>query len=97
MVRRGGFFIKSSPLGQLFFSPPAYCTTPGCFTTDGTMVVQSIRGPYSFKRKLRTVAAGEAVVIPYARVFSQAPEASTPFCPATFADRTGIGIDDSKP
>ena len=93
----GYFLYVVTTAGTSAASPPAYCTTPDCETTDGTMVVTAIRGPYSFKRKLRTVAAGEAVVIPYARVFSQAPEVSTPFCPATFADRTGIGIDDSKP
>jgi hypothetical protein len=90
----GDFLYKVTTAGTSAASPPAYCTTPDCQTTDGTMVVRAVRGPYSFKRKLRTVAAGEAVVIPYARVFSQAPEAVTPACPSTYADRTGIGIGD---
>ena len=55
--------------------------------TSGT--IQAIRGPYTFRRKLRTVPGGELAIIPYASVHASAPEANR--CPANYASRTGIG------
>jgi hypothetical protein len=71
---------------------PGYCATLGCTMTDGTMTVQAIRGPYRFYRKLRTVAGGEAVIVPYAVAYSSAPEVRA--CPSTTGSRLGIGIND---
>ena len=88
----GDYLNKVTVAGTSAGSPPAYTTTLGGTTVDGTMTVQAIRGPYTFKRKLRTVAGGEATVIPYARFHSSAPESL--FCPSTYAGRTGIGIGD---
>jgi len=72
-----------------------YTTTLGGTTTDGTMTVRAIRGPYSFYRKLRTEA--ELVYIPYAKVHTSASEYN--YCTATsmgsaLGSRTGIGIND---
>ncbi|MEK7703657.1 MAG: hypothetical protein AAB426_01765 [Myxococcota bacterium] len=77
-------------------SAPAYCTTLGCTTQDGTVTVQAIRGPYCFYRKLRTNP--EQVCIPYAVPHESAPEYG--FCRAEnmggvpLGSRTGIGIND---
>ena len=86
------FLYKVTTAGTSAGSYPGYTTTLGGSTTDGTMVVKAIRGPYSFKRKLRTVSGGETFVIPYAKAHTSVPEKS--FCPSTYADRTGIGIGD---
>ncbi|MEK7382711.1 MAG: hypothetical protein AAB262_05430 [Elusimicrobiota bacterium] len=75
----GCFLYRVTVAGTSAGSPPSYATTLGGTTTDGTMVVQAIRGPYAFKRKLRTVAGGETGVIPYAQAHSSAPENN--FCP----------------
>lgn len=69
---------------------PNYCTELGCAVTDGDITVRAIRGPYVFKRKLKTTANGESVVIPYARIHSSAQEALA--CPATAGTRPGIGV-----
>jgi hypothetical protein len=71
-------------------SATPYCTSLGCTTTDGTIAVQAIRGPYAFYRKLHT--GPEQFVIPYARAHSSAPEAAA--CPSNYASRTGIGVAD---
>ena len=86
----GDFLYKVTTAGISAGSTPTYTTTLGGTTTDGTMVVTAIRGPYSFYRKLRTSA--ELTYIPYARAHSSAPESL--FCPSTYAGRTGIGIGD---
>lgn len=59
--------------------------------------ITAIRGPYAFYRKLQTKP--ELVVIPYAvpyaapnDMLARAPEAYA--CPADYATRTGIGIND---
>ena len=74
---------------------PTYCTTLGCVQKDGSAVLKAIRGPYIFKRKLRTVSAGEPYVIPYARVLPSLLEAT--YCPSSGSDATGsregIGIN----
>jgi len=69
-----------------------YCTTLGCESTDGNVRVKAVRGPYTFKRKLRTVPGGELITIPYATVDNSAPEARG--CPSNFSSRKGIGIND---
>jgi hypothetical protein len=61
-----------------------------------------IRGPYIFKRKLRTIAGGETVVIPYARPLYGAALPEFLSCPSgsesgAVGGRTGIGINDVKP
>jgi len=88
----GCFLYRVTGAGTSANSPPSYTTTLGGTSTDGTMTVQAIRGPYSFKRKLRTVAGGESYVIPYAKVDSSAPEQN--YCPNTVGSRKSIGIND---
>jgi len=89
----GDFLYKVTTAGTSAGSPPSYTTTLGATTTDGTMVVQAIRGPLSFYRKLRT--SPELVYIPYAKVNTAAPEYG--YCPSTFASRSGIGVDNTQP
>ncbi|MBI3899622.1 MAG: hypothetical protein HY308_15195 [Gammaproteobacteria bacterium] len=84
------YLYKVVTAGTSAGSTPAYCTSLGCTMTDGSVRLQAIRGPYEFKRRLRT--GPESFVIPYARVHSDATEAFA--CPATYATRTGIGIAD---
>ena len=85
----GDFLYMVTTAGTSAGSPPSYTTTLGGTTTDGTMVVKAIRGPYSFWRKLRTTA--EQVYIPYAKAHNSAPEYN--YCPNTTGNRTGIGIN----
>lgn len=92
------FFYKVTVAGTSAGSPPNYTTTLGATNTDGTMTVQAIRGPYSFKRKLKTVSGGETVVIPYARPHTSAPEYAA--CPGVGnssrpGTRADIGISDN--
>ena len=86
----GDFLYRVTTAGTSAGSPPAYCTTLGCSTTDGTMVVQAIRGPYSFYSNLRTTPV--LVYIPYAKVHNSAPEYA--YCPNTTGSNTGRGIND---
>jgi hypothetical protein len=95
------FLYKVLQAGTSSSSAPSYCTTLGCTINDGGMTVQAIRGPYTFRRKLRTVPGGEAVAIPYVRPYvdpnnlqSSAPEANA--CPSNYAGRPGVGVDDSN-
>jgi len=92
---RDCFLYMVTAAGVSAASEPSYCTTLGCTTLDGTMTVQAIRGPYTFYRKLRTVAGGEAMTIPYAMPDSSAPEVLA--CPSTTGSRSGIGVDDNAP
>jgi len=89
------FLYKVTKAGTTFSSSTPYCTTFGCSQTDGTAVLQAIRGPYIFKRKLRTVLGGESYAIPYARAHSSAQE---PTCPLDVALQSGydIGINNSR-
>jgi hypothetical protein len=96
------FLYKATVAGTSAASPPTPCVTTGCTYADGTVPWKMIRGPYIFKRKLRTVAAGETVAIPYARPLygSALPEFLS--CPSgsesgAVGGRTGIGINDVKP
>ncbi len=85
------FFYRAVQGGTTGSVAPTPCTTLGCTYTDGTVTWKAVRGPYSFWRRLAT--GPEQVVIPYAR-----PDASTPEafgCPADFASRQGVGINDS--
>jgi hypothetical protein len=82
------FMYKVVTAGTSAGSAPAYCTTLGCTTTDGGMIVKAIRGPYAFFRKLLT--GPEQYFIPYAAVDSSAPEAG--WCPS-IGGTTGIGIN----
>lgn len=86
------FMYKVLAAGTTEGGSPQYCTSLGCTTTDGSLSVQAIRGPYSFYRKLRT--GPEQAVIPYARVHSTAPEARA--CPGDYASRRGIGVNDDS-
>ena len=86
----GDFLYIVTTAGTSAGSPPSYTTTLGGTTTDGTMVVKAIRGPYSFWRKLRTTA--DQVFIPYAKVHNSAPEYN--YCPNTTGNRASIGISD---
>ena len=85
------FLYKVTVAGTSAGSAPSYCTTLGCTQTDGTLQVQAVRGPYVFKRKLRTVAGGETAVIPYARAHSSTPENG--YCPSTTSNRPGVGVN----
>lgn len=87
----GDFLYMVTTAGTSAGSPPAYTTTLGGTTTDGTMVVKAIRGPYSFYRKLRT--GSELVYIPYAKVHNSAPEYN--YCPSTTGNRSNIGISNT--
>lgn len=84
------FLYKITVAGTSAASAPAYCTTLGCKTTDGTITVEAIRGPYTFYRKLRTKP--ERYAIPYAKVYVSAPETNS--CPGNYASRRSIGIND---
>jgi hypothetical protein len=86
----GDFLYKVTVSGTSAGSAPAYCVTLGCTTTDGSMTVQAVRGPYTFMRKLRIGA--EQYTIPYAMVHASAPEING--CPIDYASRKGIGIND---
>jgi hypothetical protein len=95
------FLYKVIQPGTSSSSAPSYCTTLGCTVTDGGMTVQAIRGPYTYRRKLRTVPGGETVAIPYVRPYvdpnnlqSSTPEAYA--CPSNYAGRLGIGVNDSN-
>lgn len=72
-------------------SATAPCTQLGCSYSDGSITWQAVRGPHFYWRKLRTTP--ERGVIPYAKPHTSAPDAYR--CPANFASRRGIGIDDS--
>lgn len=84
------FLYRVIVAGTTSGSAPTYCTTLGCTITDGSATLQAVRGPYSFYRKLRT--APELYAIPYAAVHTSADESN--FCPSSFANRGGIGIND---
>lgn len=86
----GCFMYKVISPGVSDSGGPNYCTSLGCIANDGALVVQAVRGPYTFFRKLRT--GPEQFVIPYAKVHSSAPEAK--LCPTDYADRRGVGITD---
>lgn len=86
------YLYRVTQAGTTASTAPPYCTSLGCTTTDGTLAVHAVRGPYVFRRKLWTVPGGEPVVVPYATVHTNADDAN--FCPSTFANRTGIGIND---
>lgn len=92
----GCFLYKVVGAGTSAGSAPAYCTSGGCTTTDGSMVVRAIRGPHQLFRKLRT--SPEAYFIPHVRPYAGgndgAPE--TYACPNDFASRSGIGINDAN-
>src|SRR5581483_9064590 len=90
------FLYKVTMGGTTSASTPGYCSSLGCTTTDGSVTVKAVRGPLTYKRKLRTVAGGEDAIIPYARVHTDADEAT--FCPGTgqvnaLGSRADIGID----
>jgi len=83
------FLYKVTTAGTSAGSTPSYCTTLNCTTTDGTVAVKAIRGPYTFYRKLMTFP--EVYIIPYAKPHSQAPEYGS--CPANMlGSRTGVGV-----
>lgn len=84
------FLYKVTSAGTSADGSVPYCTSLGCTVSDGSVTLQAIRGPYAFYRKLRT--GPEPYVVPYARVHASAPEAYA--CPADFAARRGIGIND---
>ncbi len=86
------YLYKVTTAGTTAASKPTYCTSANCTTTDGTAVLTSIRGPYQFYRKLQTTP--ELTVIPYARIYSGAPDAT--LCPSTFMSTNNRGIDDSE-
>ncbi len=66
------YLYKVTTAGTTAGSKPSYCTSANCTTTDGTAVLTAIRGPYQYYRKLRTTP--ELKVIPYARIYSNAPD-----------------------
>lgn len=84
-------YMVTNSSGTSAVTRPVYCTTLGCTMTDGSVQLKAIRGPYEYRRKLRTVPNGELAVIPYAVPDSSTPEAS--LCPSSFANRNGIGVN----
>jgi hypothetical protein len=86
---RNNYIYLATTTGTTAGSEPTWCTELGCTVDDGSVTWRAIRGPYTFWRKLRTIP--EQVTIPYVRVHISAPEAG--FCPSSFANRYGIGID----
>lgn len=84
------FLYKVTVAGRSASTPISYCTALGCTTTDGTMVMQAIRGGYAFKRRLRTISGGETIIVPYAVPHSGAPEAYG--CPTMPGTIQGIGV-----
>jgi len=98
----GDFLNKVTTAGTTAATPPAYPTTLGGTVTDGSAVLKAFRGPRSFKRKLRTVAGGETVVIPYERKLISSVTPENAFCPSgseanAIGGRAGIGVNDIKP
>jgi len=91
------FLYRATVAGASAGSAPTPCTTLGCTYSDGSVTWQAFRGPASFKRKLRTVAGGETMVVPYAKPHVSAFEYGT--CPGTarperLGGRAGIGVSD---
>ena len=93
-VDTGWAYLATGP-GTSGASAPSFCQSLGCTITDGTVVWEAVRGPYTVRRKLRTVTGGEPVVIPYVLAHSSAPEAGS--CPSTTGSRKGIGVSDDLP
>lgn len=87
------FLYRVTRAGTSAATPPSYCAKLGCTVTDGTLQLQAVRGPFVYRRKLRTVSGGEFAVIPYAKVDPQAPEYQR--CDSRLGSRTGIGITDA--
>jgi len=86
----GDNLYKVTTAGTSAGSPPSYCTSFGCETTDGTMVVTPIHQYYSFYQKLLT--SPELVHTPYVRPGPLAPESN--FCRGIgLGSRTGFGIN----
>jgi hypothetical protein len=84
------YIYRAVVAGTTSNSAPTPCTVLGCTFTDGGVTWQSIRGPYTFFRKLRT--SPESYTIPYARAHASTPEVNT--CPSDYATRRGVGIND---
>jgi len=74
-------------------STPDFCQKLGCTVTDGGIIWKAIRAPYIFRHKLRTIAGGEPVVIPYAQAHTSAPEVGG--CPSITGSRQGVGINNN--
>lgn len=87
------FLYMVTSAGTTAASMPSYCTTLGCTVSDGSMTVQAIRGPYTYRRKLRTVAGGEPAIVPYAKLYVAGPESGK--CPISLGSRAGVGIGDA--
>lgn len=86
------FLYKVVGTGTSALSVPTACTTLGCKFTDGGVTWEAVRGPFLYKRKLRTIRGGEVAVIPYAVANNDAPESAA--CNAPIGTRVGIGIAD---
>ena len=90
------FMYIATVAGTSAAGAPNYCTSPNCTFTDGTVTWQAFRGPlvyYRFPNEIFSPA--ELAYVPYGRVYSSAPEYLA--CPAGFAARNGVGIDDTEP
>ncbi len=99
----GDFLYRVTTPGTSDSSVPTYPTALGNTVTDGTAVLEAVRGPFSFQRKLRTGA--ETIYIPYASVGSGAQESDNPsgdrdtWCPGAgdtdqLGSRASIGVND---
>jgi hypothetical protein len=98
----GDFLYIVTTQGTTAGSLPTYPVILGDDVTDGSCVLKAIRGPYSFRKKLRTVSGGELTYIPYAKPYNASPLPEYNYCPSgaesnAIGSRTSIGIDDTKP
>lgn len=86
------YLYKAVVAGTSAPAVPTACTSLGCQFGDGGVTWSAVRGPYSYRRKLRTVPGGETAVIPYAKAYSSAPENAA--CDPNIGTRLGVGISD---
>jgi hypothetical protein len=91
------YLYEVTQAGTSAGTAPAYCTSPGCTTTDGTMIVTAIMEPLAQFRKLLD-ASPELFYVPRARFWTGYTAAR--ICPIqgetdATGSRNGVGIDNT--